>query len=130
VSTVSIGGRPRASAISDPLYYDNTNFHVARIQTSADFDRMTGVVGINDETPCPENTAMVHVENERGRTLWGPRIARIGVPIAFSIDLHRAIQVDLVSEVTRSNPAGAECSAGDADPAWGDIRFVRIQSGV
>lgn len=129
VGTVSMAGRPRPNAISNRLYYDSSNFHVARIQTSADFDRMTGVAGINDETACPQNTAIVHVEDESGRTLWGPRIVRIDSPIGFSIDLHRAIQVDLVSEVTRANSAGGgdPCSQGDPDPAWGNVKFIRLR---
>lgn len=120
-----MGGTPRTNALSNRLYYDNSNFHIARIQTNGDFDRITGFAGINDATECPENTALLHIENERGQTLWGPRLVQIGSPIHFSADLHRAIQVELISEVTRSNSGSSDaCVAGDADPAWGGVQFV------
>jgi hypothetical protein len=124
VGTVNIGGRPRTDAISNRIYYDNTNFPLARIQTDGKYRAMTGIVGLNDATECPRNTAIVHVENETGQTLWGPRTVSIDHPITLSVPLRGAIQVNLLQVVTRSNPSASDCDAGDADPAWGDIHFV------
>lgn len=124
VGTVSMGGRLRLDAISNRVYADNSNFYKARIQTSRQFQLMRAVVGINDATECPANTAIVHIEDERGGTLWGPREVSIRQPIAVSASIKGALQVTLVQGVSHPNPSGGDvCGQGDADPAWGNVRF-------
>lgn len=127
VGTVSIGNTERDNAISGRLWYSGYGFARAVIATKGRYQTMIGVVGIDDNTPCPRNTARVRIENERGHVLWGPETVSIGQMLPLRVTVHGASRVDLINDLTHHSAVGGdECAKGDADVAWASISLVPV----
>lgn len=125
VGTVSIGGHEWDNSVSGRLWNDDSGFSRAVIATRGRYREITGVVGIDDNTPCPQNTGRVDIENESGHRLWSRRLVRVGEAVRFHVRLQGAVQVALANELTRSAASSADqCAEGDTDFAWGDVNLL------
>jgi hypothetical protein len=90
------------------------------IFTKGRFSAMHFVVGIDAEAECPSSRAVVSIEDESGRVLWGPKEVGIRNPVTRSIPIPRPLQVILVQ---RSNETESACEGGIVSVSWGDVYF-------
>lgn len=90
------------------------------IYSKGRFSSMHFVVGVDAEAVCPGSRAVVSVEDERGRVLWGPKEVGITDSVSRTISIPRPLQVVLVQ---RSNETESACESGIVEVSWGDVYF-------
>ena len=92
------------------------------IKTKGQYKRLRGVVGISGDTECPRIDARVSITDDQGQDLWGPERVSFNSPKRFDISIKGLPSVNLVQ---RSLSPSADSFSCTADPAWGQVEFVK-----
>jgi hypothetical protein len=121
--TVTIASKTY-EGVSLPVDRSDDRSNTISITTHGRYKRLTGKVGINDNTQCPRTNASVSITDDQGQTLWGPVRASLNSTNAFDISIKGLPVVTLVGRsLATSEDACAD--GATADPAWGDLAFVK-----
>jgi hypothetical protein len=113
-----VGRQSYADAVMVEVFPDQPE-QVA-ILTKGRFSTMHFVVGIDAEAICPRSKATVSIEDQDGRTMWGPRTATISKPITETISIASPLQVYLVQHTKETDRS---CEGGWTQVSWGDVTF-------
>jgi hypothetical protein len=118
----TVGTTAYANTVTGPVYADGSGMRKVTILTKARFLWIHFVAGIDAKTNCPGEIATVHVEDQSGQVLWGPKEVSRGQELEQTISIPSPAQVILMQ---RSNGLERSCEGGKAVVAWGDLRFSK-----
>jgi hypothetical protein len=94
------------------------------VTTANEFQRMTGIVGIDAGADCAQNDALVFVTDQEGRLLWpqsGQQQVSSEHAVRVSADIAGASQVKLVTQALTQ--FSGPCS-GFTEVDWGRVVFL------